>query len=217
MEKIYLIPGLGADESVFSNYQFPKFEKKVIRWIAPDKGESLARYAKRLAASIDIEDPVLVGVSFGGMIAVEIANLLPKSRLVLISSVKSYKDISLFKRILAGSGIIRLIPDSTLTRPTILLFWFFGVDDIHHKNQLSEIIRNTSPSFLKWAIGAIGRWKGQVKKLTYLQIHGNRDLLLPLKEDADQVIANAGHFLVVERSKEVESLIVEWLKTVKHL
>jgi pimeloyl-ACP methyl ester carboxylesterase len=68
----YFISGLGADKRIFSKL---KLNEKIniihIDWITHNKNESLAAYAERLSNVIDITQPfALVGVSFGGMIAV---------------------------------------------------------------------------------------------------------------------------------------------------
>ena len=212
MKKIYLIPGLGADESVYAEYAFPGFDKTVIRWEEPIKNESLANYANRLISQISGENPIILGVSFGGMLAVEIGNRLTGSKVVLISSVISYREISAFKRFLAKSGIIRFIPDRFLTKPNQFLLWLFGVRSDNHKRTLSTIIRNTSPAFLKWAIVAIGKWKGQSKNTSLFSVHGSRDLILPLKHKANYVIKGSGHFIVAEYASQVEQEITRYLK-----
>jgi pimeloyl-ACP methyl ester carboxylesterase len=70
---IYLISGLGADKRVFSKLGFSTNHViKHIEWIKPNSNEDLSSYARRLARQIDESKPFfLVGVSFGGMIAVE--------------------------------------------------------------------------------------------------------------------------------------------------
>ena len=74
---IHFISGLGADERVFQFLDLPGIEKKFIRWIEPGKNESIHSYSLRLIDQIQQnEDLVLVGISFGGMVAQEIASCL---------------------------------------------------------------------------------------------------------------------------------------------
>jgi surfactin synthase thioesterase subunit len=77
-KRIYLISGLGADRRVFKKLVFPTdFELIYLDWITPEPAESLEAYAARLALNIDTSAPFyLIGLSFGGMLATEIAKKL---------------------------------------------------------------------------------------------------------------------------------------------
>ncbi|WP_051584663.1 alpha/beta fold hydrolase [Pedobacter jeongneungensis] len=84
----YFICGLGADKRIFAKL---KLDEKInmihVDWIKPVKNESLSAYAERLSKVIDNAQPfALVGVSFGGMIAVEIAKILNPVSTIIISS-----------------------------------------------------------------------------------------------------------------------------------
>src|SRR5882724_23441 len=88
-EVIYCISGLGADEKIFANLQLQGYELRHIPWLTPHKNEKINAYARRMAASIQHESPLLIGVSFGGMVAIEIARHMPVRKLILISTIKS--------------------------------------------------------------------------------------------------------------------------------
>jgi len=70
---IYGIGGLGADKRVFNdlnlNYNFIPID-----WIAPFKNENISDYANRLSQCINQKEAyIILGVSFGGLIATEIS------------------------------------------------------------------------------------------------------------------------------------------------
>jgi len=68
--KIYLIGGLGADERVFK-YLKLDCETQVIKWLEPKQKETIISYSKRLLKQINQEENfALLGVSFGGIIAI---------------------------------------------------------------------------------------------------------------------------------------------------
>ena len=94
-QKIYLIGGLGVDERVFETMHFKNLEKKVVKWIEPLPKETLTNYCKRLLPQLDTPNPIIAGVSFGGMVAHEIATLIPIKQVILISSVRSYQEMPL--------------------------------------------------------------------------------------------------------------------------
>ncbi len=85
---IYLISGLGADYRVFQKIDLEANSYTHIKWDKPkSQNQSIIDYTKGLLAQIKHENPILIGVSFGGMIAIEIAKLIPVRKIIIISSV----------------------------------------------------------------------------------------------------------------------------------
>jgi len=72
---IYILSGLGVDRRVFNKMNFKGLNLTYLDWIAPLPTESISCYALRLSAKITTERPILIGLSFGGMIAMEIAKM----------------------------------------------------------------------------------------------------------------------------------------------
>ncbi len=89
MKEIFLISGLGADKRVFDFLDLSRYKTNHIEWIDPHSGESIELYAKRLAVQIGKEKPILIGVSFGGMIAIEIGKQMETEQIIIISSAKT--------------------------------------------------------------------------------------------------------------------------------
>ena len=57
---IYLMPGMAASPKIFERLQFPNnFRVHLLDWITPEKEESLAHYAGRIAVAITEPSPVL--------------------------------------------------------------------------------------------------------------------------------------------------------------
>lgn len=77
---LYLIGGLGADERVFK-YLNINVKTQIINWILQEPNEELKSYAKRLTEQINKnEEFAILGVSFGGIIAIEMAKFIrPKN------------------------------------------------------------------------------------------------------------------------------------------
>ena len=65
MQKVYFIPGLGADKRVFNFLDLSFCEPIFIDWIKPSVAETLTSYAQRLFETIQDEKASIVGVSFG--------------------------------------------------------------------------------------------------------------------------------------------------------
>jgi len=72
---------LGADEKAFSHLKIDGFNLVFIPWLMPDKNEPISKYAKRMAISITDKEPVLIGLSFGGIMCIEIARMIPVKKI----------------------------------------------------------------------------------------------------------------------------------------
>ena len=96
MEKIpvYFMPGLAASTTIFERIHLPEdiFEIFFLEWVIPTKNETLVMYASRLAKEIVHENPVLIGVSFGGVLVQEMARIIPVRKTIIISSVKTNQE-----------------------------------------------------------------------------------------------------------------------------
>jgi predicted esterase YcpF (UPF0227 family) len=64
------------------------FEIYLLEWEIPLDNESLTHYAKRISEKIKHENPVLIGVSFGGILVQEMSKHLNAHKVLIISSVK---------------------------------------------------------------------------------------------------------------------------------
>ncbi|QNR86940.1 alpha/beta hydrolase [Pedobacter riviphilus] len=207
----YFISGLGADKRIFSKL---KLDKKIniihVDWITPNKNESLASYAKRLSSVIDLPQPfALVGVSFGGMIAVEIAKILKPVTTIIISSTMLSTHLPALYRFAGTLGLLKFIPAGLLKASNKLTQnYYFGTRSSSEKALLSRIIKDTDPHFLKWAIGSILSWRNKTKPKNTYHIHGTNDKILYSKiAQPDFVIQNGTHFMVYQNAQEISGII----------
>jgi pimeloyl-ACP methyl ester carboxylesterase len=213
-KNIYLISGLGADERIFNHLNFGALTPKYIKWIVPKKNELMEDYAARISEQIDAEKPILLGVSFGGMLAIEIAKLIDCQQVIIISSAKTRNDIPLIYRIFGQLKMHKLIPIQLLKQPNFITYWCFGMYLNDEKKLLKSILKETDTTFLKWAINAIINWKNETTLTTDLiQIHGDLDRILPIKNKAkiDLIIPKGGHLMVYNKA----DLINDFLRKMK--
>src|SRR5687768_10768814 len=181
MKKLFLLSGLGADKRVFDFLDLSAYKLHHIVWIKPVADESMADYAKRILPQIENDRPILMGVSFGGMIALEIAKLISVEKVILISSAKSSDAIPSHFKWMAKLRIQKLMPRGALKRPNEMLYWLFGVSSQEHRALLSAIIADTDELFLTWAIETITSWKNDIFSDSVIQIHGSKDRILNLQ------------------------------------
>src|SRR5258708_37464041 len=110
--KAYFISGLAADGRVFKHIQLPKgLETIYLNWIPPQEEEALPHYALRLATSINTKEPfVLLGLSFGGMLAIEIAKQLHPVSTILISSIPVSDHLPGYFKAAGKIGLHKMVP-----------------------------------------------------------------------------------------------------------
>lgn len=210
---VYFISGLAADRRVFQNIVLPDgYTPFYLDWITPHKNETLQQYAGRLTEKIDPSKPfVVVGVSFGGMLAIEIAKRFPSSKAILISSAPSPKNLPVYFRWAGKLKLHRLVPVSLL-KLAAQTKRLFTVETSEQKEILNEMIRKSDPELVRWSINAILNWHSEEPHAQCVHIHGSRDEILPLKyAGGTHVINGAGHMMVLTRAKEINSIIKEAL------
>jgi len=207
MQKVYFISGLGADKRGFSFLDLSFCEAIFIDWIKPLDKESLKSYALRLRDQIPEEHPTVVGVSFGGMLACEMAKADPLMNTIIIASSKSANEFPFYLRVGKYIPVYKWLPEN-LIRSSRSLNWMFGVKDETQKKLLADIVADIDPVFLRWAINSILHWKEKEAPVNVKHIHGTADKLLPFRYvKADYKIQGGTHLISINKPKEISSLL----------
>lgn len=213
--KVYFISGLGADERVFQYLNLLGTEKVFIKWEKPLKRESLTSYAGRLISQIDTSKPVyLIGVSFGGMIAQEIAKQINCTKVIIISSIKSSAEFSWPLKCVKLLQLHLLCPKALFKWSNrITANFYFSIQSKQEAQLLSQIINDTDLDFLVWAIHEIINWQTPNEKtIPLLHIHGTNDRIFPIGNLKNYLpIKNGGHFMIVNQSKAISEIILNYL------
>ena len=211
--KVYFISGLAADRRIFKNIHLPEgFEAIFLDWIPPEKNESLRNYALRLADSIDRSEKfVLVGLSMGGMIAVEIANHLQVALTIIISSIPFSKQLPPYFRFGARLYLQHLV-SIRLMKIASIAKRLFTTETREDKEMLKAIIRESDPKFIKWALTAILNWENETVPQNFIHIHGSKDEILLIKyTKPTHPISKAGHLMVMNRASEINKILQDVL------
>lgn len=208
--KIYCISGLGADERVFK-YLNLNHEIIPLAWIKHDKNESLESYASKMASKINTnEDFGILGVSFGGLVAVEISKILNPKVTILISSVATRNELSPLLKGVGKMNVVKYLPSKIFNPPKKIAHFLFGTEN---KELLNKILDDTDLGFTKWAINELLNWKNTTKPSSMIKISGTNDKLLPpTKSDNTILIEKGEHFMIVDKAKEISEIINERIK-----
>jgi hypothetical protein len=206
--EIYIFSGLGADERVFKSIDFGNHEIHFVQWIPPLLNESIEEYSKRISDQIKSTRPVLIGLSFGGMMTVEISKHIETEKIILIASAKTKKEIPFYFRAIGVLRIHKVVPASLLKKSNFIMNWFFGARSEEDRILLKSILLDTDPAFLKWAIDKIARWKNIMAPKNATHIHGDSDKILPIQfVSCDFKIKGGGHLMTLTHTKEISNRI----------
>ncbi len=206
--KIYCFSGLGADRREFQYLELAPHELVHIDWINHFKNETLEQYALRITPDIPLDEPfALMGLSFGGMIAVEVAKQRKPDKLIVISSIVTKDEMPVKYKLAGQLGLHKLVPLRFFKRPTRLTNYIVGAKTAKAKTLLSNILRSTDYVFLKWAIGAMLKWQNE-EKPDCVRVHGTVDVILPIDNlEVHHRIEGGGHFMIVQKADELSEII----------
>ncbi len=211
-KELFIFSGLGVDERVFQMLDFSGFSPTYIKWIVPQEAETIECYTTRLLDQITASKPILIGLSFGGIIAIEVAKQIPTEKVILIASVKTINEIPFYFRYAGKLRLHKILPLRMLKSSNFITNWFFGTSTLFDKQLLKLILNDIDPIFLKWAIDKIVCWSNITPIQNLFHIHGTKDRILPHKFlNCDYKIENGGHLMTLNKSKELDKILRQQL------
>lgn len=211
---LYLIPGLGADHRLFDQLQLPGHQVHYLEWPVMPEGSGLRDYAEALAAQVDVTVPhALIGVSMGGMVAEELAQLTKPERTIIISSWKGPQEMPPPIRLLRGTHPERLLTPTFVRTSLPLMRWQMGVETEHDRALFDSFLAATPLEQLRVQIAAVMEWEGPPAPVPGLvHIHGSADRLMPIWFVKDVLrVEGGGHFMVSDRAADVARLVLHAL------
>lgn len=199
---VYFMPGLAASSAIFERISFPvdDFEIIHLEWVIPNKKESLSDYAKRISENITHENPVLIGVSFGGILVQEMAKFVKARKVIIISSVKSNLEFPQRFKMAKITKVYKLIPTSLIMNVEKLSKFSFG-NKINQRLKLYEkflSVRNID--YLEWAIEQVILWDRTEADKNVIHIHGDADEIFPIQNIQNSILVSGGtHIMILNK------------------
>ena len=214
--KAYFISGLGANCSVFDHIQLPEgYEKVYLEWLVPQKNETLDSYARRMGEVIENpQNSILIGLSLGGMVAIQVASIYRVPRVIMISSLRDQNDLKPYLQLGLKTRPDFWLPNLSFPVIRKLARTYMKVRSKSGIEKLDEMLHQTDMRFAKWAFRILRthRYK-PVPGLTLCHMVGNEDhLVKPWKADHSFIVNHAGHLMVFENAREINRLLKNyWL------
>jgi len=207
--RAYFISGLGADKKAFQRIQLPQgYEPVYLEWISPQKEESLTDYARRFSSQIKNDDAfILIGLSFGGMLATEIAKLRKPLKTIIISSIGSSNELPWYFKRAGRIGLHKYVPIKLLGAATVLKN-MMGAASKEDKAIIYHYAKFADPGLIRWSLNAIINWQQPERLPGIVHLHGSNDHMLPLRfTHPDYIIKNGGHLMVFNKAEEVNKIL----------
>jgi pimeloyl-ACP methyl ester carboxylesterase len=212
---LYFLSGLGADKRIFQKLNLPdQYTIVHIDWIRPGPNESIASYAGRLVPLINQQEGFsIIGLSFGGIVASELAKIVTPVHIIIISSITTSKQLPTHFSALKYVHLHKLIPARFLKVKSPLVYWFMGAKTLREKAVFNQILQDTDIIFFRWAVSKIIYWQHPVQIKNIYHIHGSADNIFPIKNTiADHTIQNGGHLMVYSAATEISSILTRTLE-----
>jgi len=214
MSKIFLIAGLGADTRLYNNIDLGDNDVTPVDWIEPNEIDTLSTYAQKLIHQYFItNNSVVIGVSLGGMLAVEIAKQVKLNKAILISTIKNIDEAPWYFKFFKTVPVHKLISGRMLGKLGYFIKPLFGHMGEHDAWLFHDMVRRSSPKFLKWAIDAALKFNNQVVLPNVYHLAGDKDLIFNYKNIKDPIIIKGGtHIMVFDKAKQINKILKDILK-----
>ena len=199
-----MMPGMAANSSIFKNIALPeeRFEQHLLDWFVPNKGMSLKEYAAKMCEKIEHDNPVLIGVSFGGLLVQEMAKCIGARKVIIISSVKMKEELP--KRLIFAkyTKIHKLLPTGLVNNIELLSKYAFGETVSRRLELYEQYLSIRDKYYLDWSIDQIVNWGSSSYDPGLVHIHGEKDAVFPIHHIKDCILVpNGTHTMIIHRYK----------------
>ncbi len=211
---IYLIPGQGSDGRLFQQLDVSGFETKILEFPIPGKKDDMAAYAKKMASQIDTTGRFsIIGVSLGGMVAVEMGKFLRPEEIILIASAKTKDELPRYSRFFKKVPVHRILGGRFYKFWTFLLQPLCEPMDKNSQKTWRDMLRKKDPKFMKRAVRCIIEWDNNSYGDNVFHIHGTKDRTIRYKRvNADFTVQGGTHVMTMTSAAEISEVIKKVLE-----
>ena len=213
-ETIFLFPGQGSDSALFQNLRFKRnYQVRNIHYPIPPKNCSMKQFAQMLVSQIDTSEPyIFIGVSMGGMLAVELSELMHPKQVIIVSSAKNRTELPFRYRFQKQVPLYKLFPASFIKFGARCLQPIVEPDRKKYKKEFKRMLHSKDKTYVKRSIQMIVNWERNSNEKSISHIHGTRDHTIPIKNiHAAVMVKNGSHMMMLTRADEMTELIEKTL------
>jgi len=199
-----MMPGLAASSLVFENINLKnsKYQLHRLDWIQPKKNESINSYCKRLSKKIKHKEPILLGVSFGGIIVQELDKILNVKKLIIVSSVKTHHEYPVVFKIARDYKLNNALPFGMFDN-FVKFSLKLNINKLYKRIDLAErYLTERDERYLEWAVWSLLNWKQSEVREDIKHIHGDKDKVFPINNISNCIKIKGGkHEMIILRAK----------------
>ena len=209
---IYCFPGQGADFRLFDSIRVDTalFELAFVEYGTPEKWMNMKDFACSLINEIDTSRQyVLLGVSLGGMICVELNESLNTWKTNLISSAQNRNELPARYRFQRAIPLYKLFPKRILLIGSKIMQPIVEPDRKKNKETFKDMLNKKEAAYMKRTIHLIINWERDTNTKIIYQIHGNKDHTLPLRyiKNPDFIVENGSHMMTLTRGTDISNIL----------
>ncbi|MEE9407800.1 MAG: alpha/beta hydrolase [Polaribacter sp.] len=212
---IYFVPGLAAGPEIFEHLELSpdKYEFHYLKWIKPlALEESISNYAMRMCDEIKEVNPVIVGVSFGGIMAQEISKFIKTRKVIIISSVKTSNELPKRYKMAKFTKAYKLFPTTVVSNFEDYAKYFLGKSLKKRAKIYNKYLSVRGKTYLNWSISSVLNWVQDKPQDNLVHIHGTKDHVFPIKHIKDAIEIKGGtHVMILTKAKKISQIIDESL------
>ena len=193
------MPGMSSSPSIFEHIELDLncFD------ITPEKKESLEHYSNRISKYIIHPNPVLIGVSFGGIVMQEIAKTITVKKIIIISSVKTNKEFPPLYTFAKKTKIYKLLPISQFAYCLDKIGRTFGSQHLKHRLALYDrYLPIRDKHYIAWCLDNLLNWPQENELADVIHIQGEKDEIFPIKYTTNVIPIKQGtHAMIIIKAK----------------
>jgi pimeloyl-ACP methyl ester carboxylesterase len=202
--RLYFIPGVATDRRVFAEVPLPGYEKVYLDWIPPREGEGIEGYAQRMAERVEGKAAVLIGYSFGGIVAIEMAKHLEDATVIIVSSIKNYRERAFGMWLTSSLGLHRLVPAAVGKELGFAYTWMNDPQSPAERNFIQLMKDSLDPVHTDWAIDQAVQWRHEGHTPRLFHIHGDQDRIFPIRYIRNCIPIRGGtHLMLLNKGREI--------------
>ncbi|MDG0966885.1 MAG: alpha/beta hydrolase [Flavobacteriaceae bacterium] len=208
---LYCMPGLAANSKIFEFIRLPKpFVIHKLEWIDPLPNESIQSFSKRMCEKIKKKNPILLGVSFGGILVQEMSKIIPCHKVIIISSVKSYKEFPIHIILGRKSKAYKYFPTQWIDKTEDFIGFVFGPSMRKRMGLYKHYLSFRSKEYLQWALHHFFQWDQKEADPKVIHIHGTHDALIPVFNIKNYIAVKGGtHAMILRKAHLLNEILPE--------
>jgi len=198
------MPGMAAGHTIFEYIKLPsdQFLIHYLDWIIPEPKESFTQYAEKMSKEVTEENPILIGVSLGGLLVQEMTKYILVRKVIIISSVKSKHELP--KRMLFAkyTRIHKLLPTGLVQNVELLAKYAFGESVTKRLDLYERYLSIRDKLYIDWCIDCLVNWDQEVPPANLVHIQGDKDAVFPIINIKNCItVENGTHTMIIHRFK----------------